>query len=274
MGDTRACAHGRRRRRDGPGSGPRPICSRMRLTELGRVTLVVAVVAGVIAGLVGERAIGAIAACAVVLAGLVAAPFLARRVRSWGYCEREDDLLVRHGLLVARLSVVPYGRMQFIDVEAGPGRAARSGSRPCTCTPRPRRPTRASPGSSAAEAARLRDRLAALGEARAAGPVSDDAARRVERRLAPAAPALAVRPRRARGDRARRRARAGARQRRATSSARSSTSAILGVLVVLGFVSWLVTRWRVEEQRPAHRDRPDPPQLAALSRSRRCRRST
>ena len=55
-----------------------------------------------------------------VLAGLVAAPFFARRVRSWGYCEREDDLLVRRGLLVSRLSVVPYGRMQFIDVKAGP----------------------------------------------------------------------------------------------------------------------------------------------------------
>ena len=89
-------------------------------------------------------------------------------MRSWGYCEREDDLLVRHGLLVARLSVVPYGRMQFIDVEAGPAErlfglatlhlhtaAAASDAR--------------IPGLDAAEAARLRDRLATLGEARAAG---------------------------------------------------------------------------------------------------------
>ncbi|HEV2088929.1 MAG TPA: hypothetical protein VGR21_11525, partial [Cryptosporangiaceae bacterium] len=37
---------------------------------------------------------------------------VARAVRSWGYAEREDDLLVRHGVIVRRLSVVPYGRMQ------------------------------------------------------------------------------------------------------------------------------------------------------------------
>ena len=40
--------------------------------------------------------------------------------RSWGYAEREDDLLVRRGVMFSRLSVVPYGRMQFIDVQAGP----------------------------------------------------------------------------------------------------------------------------------------------------------
>src|SRR5690242_13610657 len=31
-----------------------------------------------------------------------------RVVRSWGYAERADDLLVRHGVLIRRLSVVPY----------------------------------------------------------------------------------------------------------------------------------------------------------------------
>jgi membrane protein YdbS with pleckstrin-like domain len=32
---------------------------------------------------------------------------VARSVRSWGYAERVDDLLVRHGVVVRRLSVVP-----------------------------------------------------------------------------------------------------------------------------------------------------------------------
>jgi membrane protein YdbS with pleckstrin-like domain len=90
------------------------------------------------------------------------------RYRSWGYCEREDDLLVRRGLLVRRLSVVPYGRMQFIDVTAGPvdrlfgiaavqlhTAAAASDAR--------------IPGLLRVDADRLRDRLAALGEARASG---------------------------------------------------------------------------------------------------------
>ena len=53
-------------------------------------------------------------------AGLVAERFAQRRVRAWAYCEREDDLLVRRGVMFTRLSVVPYGRMQFVDVTAGP----------------------------------------------------------------------------------------------------------------------------------------------------------
>ena len=37
---------------------------------------------------------------------LVRLGFLRRSLRSWGYAERADDLLVRHGLLVRRLSIV------------------------------------------------------------------------------------------------------------------------------------------------------------------------
>jgi membrane protein YdbS with pleckstrin-like domain len=99
---------------------------------------------------------------------LVRLVFVIRALRSWGYAERTDDLLVRHGLVFRRLSIVPYGRMQFVDVTAGPlerifglatvqlhTAAAASDAR--------------IPGLVPAEAARLRDRLAALGEARAEG---------------------------------------------------------------------------------------------------------
>jgi hypothetical protein len=44
----------------------------------------------------------------------------ARTVAAWGYTEREDDLLIRSGVLMRRLVVVPYGRMQFVDVGSGP----------------------------------------------------------------------------------------------------------------------------------------------------------
>ena len=37
-----------------------------------------------------------------------------------GYAERADDLLVTSGVLNRQLVVVPYGRMQFVDVTAGP----------------------------------------------------------------------------------------------------------------------------------------------------------
>ncbi|MDP9239525.1 MAG: PH domain-containing protein [Actinomycetota bacterium] len=94
--------------------------------------------------------------------------WIGRTCRSWGYAERADDLLVRRGLLVQRLSVVPYGRMQFIDVTAGP-----IDRRLAIATVHLHTAAAASdariPGLPADEAARLRDRLAALGEARAAG---------------------------------------------------------------------------------------------------------
>ena len=116
-----------------------------------------------------EGALAAVAgAVGVLVAGLVLDLLLQRRVGAWGYLEREDDLLVRRGLMVRRLSVVPYGRMQFVDVTAGP--VERSFG---LATVRLHTAAAASdariPGLEAAEAARLRDQLAGLGEARAAG---------------------------------------------------------------------------------------------------------
>jgi membrane protein YdbS with pleckstrin-like domain len=147
---------------------PSPRLLTMRRWELAAGTAVAATALGVIAGLVWSSAIGGIAAGVAVVAGIAAAPFLGRRVRAWGYCEREDDLLVRRGLLVARLTVVPYGRMQFIDVAAGPAERAFG-----LATVRLHTAAAASdariPGLDATEAGRLRDRLATLGEARAAG---------------------------------------------------------------------------------------------------------
>lgn len=52
--------------------------------------------------------------------GVAQAVLIPRRVRAWGYAERDDDLLIRHGLWTRRLSIVPYGRMQFIDISADP----------------------------------------------------------------------------------------------------------------------------------------------------------
>jgi membrane protein YdbS with pleckstrin-like domain len=108
-------------------------------------------------------ALGVLAAAA--SAGWVA---VARNASSWGWAEREVDLFVRHGIWVRRLEVVPYGRMQLVEVTAGPLQR-RAGI--ATVTLRT-----AAPGSDArilgvpaAEASRLRDRLTARGEAQAAG---------------------------------------------------------------------------------------------------------
>ncbi len=111
---------------------------------------------------------GAIAAAGVVAAFAAAEIVVLRRYRSWGYAERAEDLLVRRGVLVHRLSVVPYGRMQFVDVVAGPFER-----RWGLATVRLHTAAAASdarvPGLPAAEAERLRDRLAELGESRAQG---------------------------------------------------------------------------------------------------------
>ena len=74
---------------------------------------------GILAGSV-SLATAALAAGLVVLAGVGLGWLLSRRVGAWGYAEREDDLLVRRGVLFRRLSVIPYGRMQYVDVTAGP----------------------------------------------------------------------------------------------------------------------------------------------------------
>lgn len=91
-----------------------------------------------------------------------------RSVRSWGYAERAEDLLVTCGILRRRLVVVPYGRMQFVDVTAGP-LDRRFGLATVQLHTAAAATDAKIPGLLPGEAARLRDRLAARGEARAAG---------------------------------------------------------------------------------------------------------
>lgn len=93
---------------------------------------------------------------------------IVRAVHAWGYAEREVDLLVRHGLLVRRLSIVPYARMQFVDVTAGPLERAFGLATVQLHTAAAASDARV-PGLRPAEASRLRDRLTALGETRAEG---------------------------------------------------------------------------------------------------------
>lgn len=140
----------------------------LRRLELGVVTVAVAVVAGLLLGLRFGAAAGLACAAAAIVAGVAGERILGRRFSSWGYAEREDDLLVRRGVLVYRLSVVPYGRMQFIDVRAGPLERAFGLATVHMHTAAAASDARI-PGLERSEAARLRDRLAELGESRAAG---------------------------------------------------------------------------------------------------------
>jgi len=91
-----------------------------------------------------------------------------RQVRAIGYAERDDDLLVRKGILFRSLVVVPYGRMQYVDLTAGP--VARALGIASVQLHTASAGTDADiPGLPSAEAARLRDQLASRGESRRSG---------------------------------------------------------------------------------------------------------
>ncbi|MDI9832018.1 PH domain-containing protein [Streptomyces sp. KAU_LT] len=93
---------------------------------------------------------------------------LGRNWRSWRYAERADDLLISRGVLWREETVVPYGRMQLVEVTSGPverhfGLASVQLHTAAAAT------DATIPGLDPAEAERLRDRLTELGEARSAG---------------------------------------------------------------------------------------------------------
>ena len=140
----------------------------MRCAEVAGCAVVLAAVAATGAALAAGPALAVIAVAVVAVGAAAALWFVRNRFRSWAYQERDEDLIVERGVLIRRLSVVPYGRMQFVDVTAGPvDRVFR------LATVRLHTAAAASdariPGLERDEAARLRDRLAALGEAKAAG---------------------------------------------------------------------------------------------------------
>ncbi len=143
-----------------------------RLARMRRTVLLVAGLPTVAAISVACALAWAQAATLVALVGLalLVAGWISvgRNLRSWGYAERSDDLVVTHGAMFKRLTVVPYGRMQLVDVEAGPVErsfglvsvklhtaAATTDAKVCGLTP--------------SVATELRDRLTQLGEAHASG---------------------------------------------------------------------------------------------------------
>ncbi|MCW2769142.1 MAG: hypothetical protein JWR27_575 [Aeromicrobium sp.] len=91
-----------------------------------------------------------------------------RNQRSWGYAENDDDLLVTRGVMFRRLVAIPYGRMQFVDVQAGPLERA-FGIATVTLHTASTETAADIPGLRADEATRLRNRLTELGEAHGAG---------------------------------------------------------------------------------------------------------
>jgi uncharacterized protein len=148
----------------------RPVSRKLITVELiTRITLAAVVLIGLAFGYYfAEHWVWLLAMAVVVVAAVWRAAITVRAVKAWGYAERDNDLLVRHGLLVRRLSIVPYARMQYVDVTAGPLERAFGLATVQLHTAAAASDARV-PGLPPAEAARLRDRLTALGEDRAEG---------------------------------------------------------------------------------------------------------
>ncbi len=136
---------------------------------IGRTTFVLVVLFGLLIGwLLNGHWLWPAAMAVVVVFGIWRSIVTVRAVKAWGYAERDNDLLVRHGLLIRRLSIVPYARMQYVDVTAGPLERAFGLATVQLHTAAAASDARV-PGLPPEEASRLRDRLTALGEDRAEG---------------------------------------------------------------------------------------------------------
>lgn len=144
---------------------PRLAGARLTVAAIVLVPLLVAGVAWAV--LAGAPAVW-IAPAAVLAVAVWIGWLVPRQVRAVGYAERADDLLIRRGIMFRTLVVVPYGRMQYVDVNAGPVDRGFGIAAVQLHTAAPN--TDASiHGLPPEEAARLRDRLASRGEARLAG---------------------------------------------------------------------------------------------------------
>ena len=93
---------------------------------------------------------------------------LPRQIRALCYAERNEDFLLRRGIFFQRTLVVPYGRMQYVDVTVGPLERAFG---LCSLKLHTAAPgtNAALPGLPAVEGARLREHLSERGETQLAG---------------------------------------------------------------------------------------------------------
>lgn len=91
-----------------------------------------------------------------------------RQVKAWGYAESETNLFLRRGIMFKKMWAIPYGRMQFVDVQQGPIDRM-FGIAQVSMKTASQESAASIPGLDFAEASRLRQVLTARGEALRAG---------------------------------------------------------------------------------------------------------
>ena len=100
--------------------------------------------------------------------GIVSLILVPRRARAIGYRLRQDDLVVRRGIMFLRIVAVPYGRMQLVDITRGPVSRA-VGLADLKLVTAASASNVSIPGLPLEDAEALRDHLIAVAESRRAG---------------------------------------------------------------------------------------------------------
>jgi membrane protein YdbS with pleckstrin-like domain len=104
----------------------------------------------------------------VLVVGAVGVWMIHRQVSAITWAELEEELVIRKGRLLRTLVSVPYGRLQYVDVQSGPLSRRLGMARVELHTASPESGG-SIPGLPIDEAESLRTRLAARGEAQRAG---------------------------------------------------------------------------------------------------------
>lgn len=105
---------------------------------------------------------------ALVAIGLWLTWLIVRQVSAHAWSEQADDLVIKRGRVFRRTTVIPYGRMQYVDLNAGPFDRAVGIAKLTLHTASPETAGVLS-GVLASDADALRERLVKRGEARLAG---------------------------------------------------------------------------------------------------------
>lgn len=143
-----------------------PSLTRVRLITLA-ITLVPAVIATVVVGVLFTRW-ALLGTLALLLGGVWAAWLIGRQVSAISWVELDEEIVIRKGRLFRSLVSVPYGRLQYVDIQSGPLMRAH-GIASCEIHTASPESGGSLPGLPVAEAEALRERLSARGEAQRAG---------------------------------------------------------------------------------------------------------
>ena len=132
---------------------------RIRFALFGLALFAAAVAADVVVARETELPWGAISAAGLLIALAAMLVMPRRRYRAWGWRMDEDEIRIASGVMISSDTVVPFGRVQHIDVLRGPLQRGYSLASLVLHTAGTRSAAVMLPGLEAEEAERMRDHI-------------------------------------------------------------------------------------------------------------------